>query len=107
MFLDGRLLPNTELGHLELHGHDAEDRASDRAREEEDLDWSHWAHRVQTYLRHVEALFQPTLFVIGGGVSKKSEKFLPEIQLRTPVVPAALLNNAGIIGAAVVASAQS
>ena len=107
VFLDGRLLPNTELGHLELHGHDAEDRASDRAREEEDLDWSHWAHRVQTYLRHVEALFQPTLFVIGGGVSKKSEKFLPEIQLRTPVVPAALLNNAGIIGAAVVASAQS
>jgi polyphosphate glucokinase len=105
LFLDDRLVPNTELGHLELHGHDAEDRASDRAREEEDLEWSHWAHRVQTYLRHVEALFSPDLFIIGGGVSKKADKFLPDIELRTRVVPAALQNEAGIIGAAVAANA--
>ena len=105
VFLDGKLVPNTELGHLELHGHDAEDRASDRAREEEDLDWPQWAHRVQTYLRHVEALFQPNLFIIGGGVSKKADRFLPLVKVRTPVVPAALQNNAGIIGAAVAALA--
>jgi len=104
LFLDGRLVPNTELGHLELHGHDAEDRASDRAREEDDLDWPHWAHRVQTYLRHVEALFSPDLFIIGGGVSKKADKFLHLIEVRTRTVPAALQNEAGIIGAAVAAA---
>jgi polyphosphate glucokinase len=103
LFLDGHLIPNTEFGHLELHGHDAEVRASDRAREQDDLSWEKWADRVQDYLRHVEMLLQPNLFVIGGGVSKKAEKFLPFIKTRTPVVPAVLLNNAGIIGAAVVA----
>ena len=104
LFLDGRLVPNTELGHLELHGHDAEDRASDRAREEGDLDWKHWAHRVQEYLRHVEALFQPDLFIIGGGVSKRADRFLPFVEVRTRTVPAALQNEAGIIGAAVAAT---
>jgi polyphosphate glucokinase len=104
LFLDGRLVPNTELGHLEMHGHDAEIRASDRAREVENLDWQHWAHRVQEYLRHLEALFQPSLFIVGGGVSKKADKFLPLVKLRTPIVPAQLQNNAGIIGAAVAAS---
>jgi polyphosphate glucokinase len=103
LFLDGRLIPNTEFGHLELHGHDAEVRASDRAREQEDLSWDKWADRVQTYLKHVEMLLGPNLFIIGGGVSKKAEKFLPLIKIRTPLVPATLLNNAGIIGAAVVA----
>jgi polyphosphate glucokinase len=105
LFLDGRLVPNTELGHLELHGQDAEDRASDRAREEGDLDWPHWAHRVESYLRHVEALFSPDLFIIGGGVSKKADRFLPLIKLRTRTVPAELQNEAGIIGAAVAAAA--
>jgi polyphosphate glucokinase len=105
LFLDGRLLPNTELGHVELHGADAEIRASDRAREVEDLDWREWALRVQDYLRHVEALLQPDLIIIGGGVSKKAEKFLPFVRVRTPVVPALLQNNAGIIGAAVAAMA--
>src|SRR5256714_4839815 len=104
LFLDGRLVPNTELGHLELHGHDAEDRASDRAREEGDLDWKHWAHRVQEYLCHVEALFQPDLFIIGGGVSKRADRFLPFVEVRTRTVPAALQNEAGIIGAAVAAT---
>jgi polyphosphate glucokinase len=103
LFLDGHLIPNTEFGHLELHGHDAEVRASDRAREQEDLSWEKWADRVQNYLRHVEMLLQPNLFIIGGGVSKKADRFLPFIKTRTPVVPATLLNNAGIIGAAVVA----
>jgi polyphosphate glucokinase len=103
LFLDGTLIPNTEFGHLELDGKDAEVRAADRAREEEDLSWEKWAGRVETYLRHVEMLLSPRLFIIGGGVSKKSDKFFPLIDIRTPMVPATLLNNAGIIGAAVTA----
>ncbi len=107
VFVDGELVPNTELGHLELHGHDAEDRASDRAREEHELSWPEWAHRVQRYLTHVENLFWPDLMIIGGGVSKRSDKFLPLIDVRTRVVPAELLNNAGIVGAALVAAAAA
>jgi polyphosphate glucokinase len=107
IFVDGRLMPNTELGHLELDGEDAEIRASDRAREVEELSWHHWAHRVQKYLQHVEYLFQPDLFIIGGGVSKKADKFFPHIDIRTRMVPAALLNNAGIIGAALTASGSA
>ncbi|GLY98567.1 polyphosphate--glucose phosphotransferase [Actinoplanes sp. NBRC 103695] len=103
LFLDGTLIPNTEFGHLELDGHDAELRAADRAREAEDLSWEQWAGRVQDYLRHVEMLLSPRLFIIGGGVSKKSDKFFPLIDIKTPLVPATLLNNAGIIGAAVTA----
>jgi polyphosphate glucokinase len=103
LFLDGVLIPNTEFGHLELDGKDAELRASDRAREEGDLSWEKWAGRVQDYLRHVEGLLSPRLFIVGGGVSKKSDRFFPLIDIRTPMVPATLLNNAGIIGAAVTA----
>ncbi|GAA0578961.1 ROK family protein [Streptomyces crystallinus] len=104
LFLDGRLVPNTELGHLELHGHDAEKRASTKAKEDEDLSWSHWAHRVQKYLAHVEMLFSPELFIIGGGVSRKADKFLPLIEgIRAEMVPAELQNNAGIVGAAMTA----
>ncbi|WP_433382285.1 polyphosphate--glucose phosphotransferase [Actinoplanes sp. CA-142083] len=103
LFLDGVLIPNTELGHLELDGKDAEVRASDRAREADDMSWEKWAGRVQDYLRHVEMLLSPRLFIIGGGVSKKSDRFFPLIDIRTPMVPATLLNNAGIIGAAVTA----
>lgn len=105
LFRDGRLVPNTEFGHLEVDGEDAELRASDRARDVEDLSWQDWAHRVQRYLRHVEQLLQPDLMIIGGGVSKKAEKFLPLIEVRTPIVPAVLQNNAGIIGAALAAQA--
>ncbi|MEU4327656.1 polyphosphate--glucose phosphotransferase [Nonomuraea dietziae] len=100
LFVDGILVPNTELGHLELHGKDAEHRASDRAREDHNLSWDKWAERVEEYLRHVEMLFSPALIVLGGGVSKKADKFLPHVKLDTPVVPAALQNEAGIIGAA-------
>ncbi|MEU7473421.1 polyphosphate--glucose phosphotransferase [Streptomyces sp. NPDC044984] len=101
LFVDGVLVPNSELGHLELHGHDAEKRASSKAREDEDLSWEDWAHRVQKYLAHVEMLFSPELFIIGGGVSRKSHKFLDHIQgIRAEIVPARLQNNAGIVGAA-------
>ncbi|TYB68372.1 ROK family protein [Nonomuraea sp. PA05] len=100
LFVDGVLVPNTELGHLELNGKEAEHHASDRAREKHDLSWEKWAERVEEYLRHVEMLFSPSLIVIGGGVSKKASKFLPHVRLDTPVVPAALQNQAGIIGAA-------
>jgi len=103
LFLDGVLVPNTEFGHLELDGKDAELRASDRVRESDEMSWEKWAGRVQEYLRHVEMLLSPRLFIIGGGVSKKSDKFFPLIDIRTPMVPATLLNNAGIIGAAVTA----
>ncbi|CAM5267681.1 polyphosphate glucokinase [Streptomyces spiroverticillatus] len=105
LFLDGRLVPNTELGHLELHGHDAEKNASTKAKEDEDLSWEHWAKRVTKYLAHVEMLFSPSLFIIGGGVSRKAEKFLPLIEgIRAEIVPAQLQNNAGIVGAAMAAA---
>ncbi|SEF80703.1 polyphosphate glucokinase [Actinacidiphila yanglinensis] len=105
VFVDGHLVPNTELGHLELHGHDAEKRASVKAREDEDLSWEHWAHRLKKYLAHVEMLFSPDLFVIGGGVSRKPDKFLPLIHgISAEIVPAELQNNAGIVGAAMAAA---
>jgi polyphosphate glucokinase len=104
LFLDGILIPNTEFGHLELNGKDAELRASDRAREQEEMSWEKWAGRVEEYLKHLEALLSPRLFIIGGGVSKKSDRFFPLIDLKTPMVPATLLNNAGIIGAATIAA---
>ncbi|MFF5423245.1 MULTISPECIES: polyphosphate--glucose phosphotransferase [unclassified Streptomyces] len=106
LFVDGRLVPNTELGHLELKGHDAEKRASAKAREDEELTWEHWAtRRLQKYLAHVEMLFSPELFIIGGGVSRKADKFLPFIEdIRAEIVPAQLQNNAGIVGAAMAAA---
>jgi polyphosphate glucokinase len=103
LFLDGTLIPNTELGHLELNGKDAELRAADRVREQEGMSWEKWASRVEEYLLHVEALLAPRLFIIGGGVSRKSDRFFPLIHIRTPMVAATLLNNAGIIGAALTA----
>ncbi|MEU1416005.1 polyphosphate--glucose phosphotransferase [Streptomyces sp. NPDC005731] len=107
LFVDGALVPNTELGHLELNGHDAEKRASTKAKEDHELTWEHWARRVQKYLAHVEMLFSPELFVIGGGVSRKSEKFLPLIEdIKAEIVPAQLQNNAGIVGAAMRAAKQ-
>ncbi|MYW77248.1 polyphosphate glucokinase [Streptomyces sp. LaPpAH-199] len=106
VFTDGELVPNTELGHLELHGHEAEKHASTKAKDDGDLSWQHWAHRVQKYLLHVEMLFSPELFIIGGGVSRKADKFLPLIEkVRAEIVPAQLQNNAGIVGAAMAARA--
>ncbi|GAA1927665.1 polyphosphate--glucose phosphotransferase [Streptantibioticus ferralitis] len=105
VFVDGRLLPNTELGHLELHGHDAEKRASSKVKEDHEMTWKQWAARVEQYLAHVEMLFSPGLFVIGGGVSRKADKFLPLINgIRAQIVPAGLQNNAGIVGAAMAAA---
>ena len=98
--VDGTLVPNTELGHLEIDGHDAETRASSGQKTLQDLSWKKWAKRLQRYYSHVEMLFSPDLFVVGGGVSKKHEKFLPLLELRAPIVPAALFNTAGIVGAA-------
>jgi polyphosphate glucokinase len=107
LFTDGVLVPNTEFGHLELNGHDAEKRASSKVKDDSDMTWEHWARRVQKYLAHVEMLFSPELFIIGGGVSRKSEKFLPLIEgVNAEIVPAQLQNNAGIVGAAMRAAKQ-
>jgi polyphosphate glucokinase len=103
LFIDGVLVPNTELGHLELDGVDAESRAAVSAKKREDLTWSEWAERVQRYLEHVEALFSPDLFILGGGASKRADKWLDKISIDTEVAVAALENNAGIVGAALVA----
>ncbi len=100
VFAGGVLVANTELGHLPLEGGAAEDWAADSVREREDLSWKHWAHRLQRYLELVETLLWPELIIVGGGVSKKAEKFLPRIELRTEVVAAELHNDAGIVGAA-------
>lgn len=98
--LDGKLMPNSELGHLEIDGYDAEDRAAQSAKERENLSWEEWAARLQRYYSHVESLFWPDLFVVGGGISKNAHDFLPLLHLRTPIVPAKLRNSAGIVGAA-------
>jgi polyphosphate glucokinase len=103
VFSEGVLLPNTEFGHLVMRKQEAELRASDHARDVGNLSWSKWAKRVEHYLEYVERLINPSLFIIGGGVSRKSEKFLPYINLRTPVVPAGLHNDAGIVGAVLAA----
>jgi polyphosphate glucokinase len=106
LFTDGVLVPNTEFGHVEIRGKDAERRASELAREEHDLSWGTWAGRVDEYLSHVEALLSPGLIIIGGGVSRKADKFMPLLSgLRAKVVPAALQNEAGIVGAAMAADA--
>lgn len=107
LFVDGKLVPNTELGHLEIRGKDAERRASDAVRKAKDLSWKKWAHRLNEYLGTLERLFWPSLFILGGGVSKKGEKFLPYLDLSTEVVVARLGNEAGIVGAALVAGALS
>ncbi len=103
LFTDGVLVPNTEFGHLDIRGKAAEARASEKVREDHDLGWDKWAKRVNEVLAHLEALLCPDLFIIGGGVSKKSEKFLPHLDTRADVVPAQLLNQAGIVGAALAA----
>ncbi|MEU4097262.1 polyphosphate--glucose phosphotransferase [Streptomyces sp. NPDC026673] len=106
LFIDGRLVPNTEFGHLELNGHDAEKRASTKVKDDEGLTWEHWARRLHKYLAHVEMLFSPELFILGGGVSRKADKFLPLLTgIRAEIVPAALQNNAGIVGAGMAAAA--
>lgn len=103
LFVKGQLVPNTELGHIELRGKDAELRASDRVREQKELSWKEYAKRVDEYLGAMERLFWPDLIIIGGGVSKYADKFIPRLSLSAPVVPAQMQNNAGIAGAALTA----
>ena len=103
VFVDGILVPNTELGHLPLHHGDAEEWAAESVRENHDLSWKDWAQRVEQYLALLERLLWPQLIIIGGGVSKKADKFVPHLDLRTEVVPAQLHNDAGIVGAALFA----
>ena len=104
VFVNGELLPNTELGHIELEGREVEPWASDRVRKDEGLSWKKWAKRVEAYLQYLEMLFSPDLFILGGGVSKKADKYLDKIETRTRLVPAELLNEAGIVGAAYAAT---
>ena len=104
VLVDGALVPNTEFGHLPLHHGEAENWAAESVREHDELSWKQYAHRLQDYLDLVQRLLWPQLIIIGGGVSASVQKYLPKIELRTPVVPAQLLNDAGIIGAAMFAS---
>src|SRR5215204_7445296 len=101
---DGVLVPNTELGHMEVDGMHAEKRAAYSAMERESLSWTEWAGRLQRFFGAVEFLFSPDLFVVGGGVSKHHQEFLPMLDLATPIVPAVHRNNAGILGAASLAA---
>jgi polyphosphate glucokinase len=104
LFRAGVLVPNTEFGHIEVRGKDAEHRASERAKEEHDLSWEKWGERVTEYLQHMERLTAPDLTIIGGGISRKADKFLHYLTgLRATVVPAALHNDAGIVGAGLAA----
>ncbi|HEX2300349.1 MAG TPA: ROK family protein [Pseudonocardiaceae bacterium] len=104
LFLDGELVPNTEFGHLQVDGADAEARAAASAREIEALSWADWTPRVSRYLQVLENLLWPDLIIVGGGVSKKSDRWLPLLECRTSVVAAALRNDAGIVGAAAAAA---
>ena len=101
LFIRGVLVPNTEFGHVEIRGRDAETRASERAKELHDMSWGKWAGRVDEYLQHIEAVLWPSLIIVGGGISKQSDKWVPRLTgIRARIVPAALLNDAGIVGAA-------
>jgi polyphosphate glucokinase len=105
LFTGGLLVRNTEFGHIEIRGHDAEKRASEHARELHDLGWSKWADRVDEYLRHMEALLSPDLIIVGGGVSKEAEKWVPLLDgIHARIVPATMHNDAGIVGAAMAAA---
>ncbi len=101
---DGKLVPNAELGHIQIDGLDAEDKAAASAKDNEGLTWDQWAARADRYLETLENLLWPELFILGGGVSKKPEKWVPKLKTRTPIVVAAMRNNAGIGGAALAAA---
>ena len=107
LFYNGVLIPNAELGHLEIHGHDAETKAAFSAKEREDLSFPAWAERLQRYYETLERLLTPDLFIVGGGISKSHREFLPLLRLKTPIVPATTKNSAGIIGAASLAYLNS
>ena len=104
LFYDGMLVPNLELGHMEIRGRDAERRSAAASRVRRALSWKAWAMDLDEHLLAIEKLFSPKLFIIGGGVSKRSERFIPRLTVRAAVVPAKLLNDAGIVGAAIAAA---
>jgi polyphosphate glucokinase len=106
LFVDGRLVPNTELGHIEMDCDDAELLASDAARQRLDLSWAKWAGQFTLYLNRLEKLFSPDLFILGGGAVKKQDKWLPQLKLNTPVAIASAGNEAGIVGAALSARSE-
>jgi polyphosphate glucokinase len=103
LFVDGVLVPNTELGHLEMRGKDAESIMSEAARTRLNLNWKEWAAGLDQYLHMLERLFSPEVFILGGGASKRADNYLPFLTVTTPILQAALLNNAGIVGAALIA----
>ncbi len=103
LFYNGRLIPNLELGHMEIRGRDAERRSAASARIKRSLSWKAWAMDLDEHLLAIEKLFSPKLFIVSGGVSKQSENFIPRLTVRAEVVPATLLNSAGIVGAAMAA----
>lgn len=103
LFRDGVLVPNTELGHIELDGRDAETWAAPSVKTREGLDYPNWSVRLNRYLQIVETLLWPDLLILGGGISREADLFLPLLEIRCPVVPAALDNEAGIVGAAMTA----
>jgi polyphosphate glucokinase len=100
LMFNGKLIPNSELGHLQIDGVDYESKAAYSAKQRENLSWEEWAKRLQKYYSHLEALLTPDLFIVGGGVSKEHENFLPLLKLKTPIIPAENRNSAGILGAA-------
>ena len=106
LFNDGKLVPNTELGHITLNGMAAEKYAASSIFKKEGLSWQEWAERLQEYYTLLELLFSPDLFIVGGGVSKDAANFLPLLSLNTPIVAADLRNQAGIVGAAVLAKSE-
>ncbi|WP_062516340.1 polyphosphate--glucose phosphotransferase [Demequina gelatinilytica] len=107
MIVDGTLVPNLELGHIMIDGHDAEDRAAESARDRYGYDWDQWIEQLQKYYSELERLLWPDLIIVGGGVSKSHHMFLPKLRLRAPIIPADLLNGAGIVGAAAAAAAEA
>ncbi|WP_062529630.1 polyphosphate--glucose phosphotransferase [Demequina rhizosphaerae] len=107
MIVDGTLVPNLELGHLVIDGHDAEDRAAESARDRYGYDWDQWIEELQKYYSEMERLLWPDLIIVGGGISKSHHMFLPKLRLRAPIVPAELLNGAGIVGAAAAAAVEA
>jgi polyphosphate glucokinase len=106
LFVDGVLVPNTEFGHMEVNGKAAERRAAESVREQKNLTWKEWAQRLDDVLSAFERVLWPRLMILGGGVSKKSDKFVPRLSTNVPIVPATLLNNAGIVGAALAAAPE-
>jgi polyphosphate glucokinase len=107
LFTDGVLVPNVELGHLKIRGKVAEKWTSAAVRKSAKLSWKQWSARLTEYFAELEAMFSPSLFIVGGGVSRKSHKFLPRIAIETDMTPALMQNNAGIIGAAMAAATAS